>query len=110
MGLPCSRTQPSLGFKNPERIFKRVVFPQPLGPNIQSNSPGCTSKETPSSTGKKDWFIRYTRPNSLISRIGGAEAGRWGDMTLKLDVMRISGHFSGKISWTHQADDRTAGR
>ena len=46
----CSRTDtsPPVGWRRPESIFSVVVFPAPLGPRKPTISPGCSTKEMPS--------------------------------------------------------------
>ena len=39
MGLPSSRMEPAVWFRNPARMFRRVVFPHPDNPTTQTNSP-----------------------------------------------------------------------
>jgi hypothetical protein len=43
-GLPSSTTSPAVGSSRPEMIFSRVVFPDPEGPTMQTNSPAATEK------------------------------------------------------------------
>ena len=44
--LPAILTSPPLGSIRPPTISSSVLFPQPLGPTIETNSPSPTSSET----------------------------------------------------------------
>ena len=44
---PSSNTSPQVGLSSVANMFSRVVLPLPLGPIMATNSPSCTSKETP---------------------------------------------------------------
>ncbi len=46
---PCSSTRPSVGSSNPAIMRSVVVFPQPLGPSMEKNSP-CRIVRLQSST------------------------------------------------------------
>ncbi|HVO66993.1 MAG TPA: hypothetical protein VMT12_10960 [Syntrophales bacterium] len=45
-GVPSIHISPSCGVRTPSIILSMVVFPEPLGPMMPTNSPLCTSKET----------------------------------------------------------------
>src|SRR5277367_6123247 len=47
---PRNTTEPSDGRRAPERMFRSVVLPAPLGPTMPIASPAPTAKSTPSST------------------------------------------------------------
>ena len=49
---PLKRTAPLVGDVSPLSTFTSVVFPAPLGPTIDTNSPGPTARLTPSSAQK----------------------------------------------------------
>src|SRR6476659_9125549 len=48
-GLPSAKTIPLSGFSNPAMILRRVDFPQPLAPTMQTNSASATFMLTRSS-------------------------------------------------------------
>src|SRR5215212_4538937 len=70
--------EPAVGGISPARIRRRVVFPEPDGPNTQTNSRGETSKETSSSarsppllsgnTALKLWMVRIGVGDIIIYR------------------------------------------
>src|SRR5262249_14339954 len=55
IGRPLSRILPSLGVSNPAMQRKVVVFPQPLGPSSETNSPGPTLNDSGPIT---DWAVK----------------------------------------------------
>jgi hypothetical protein len=54
MLLPLSLTSPR-PLKTAEKIFSRVVFPEPLGPRMPTISALSIERDTPSSTGLS-WY------------------------------------------------------
>ena len=49
MSKPKIRASPLVGSSSVVRILISVVLPAPLGPSSPKNSPGATSRSTPSS-------------------------------------------------------------
>ena len=45
MSVPFSRTWPLVGASKPPRIYNNVLFPEPDGPMMDTNSPCITCKE-----------------------------------------------------------------
>ena len=45
MSISSRTTDPLIGFKKPETIRNVVVFPQPLDPSKESNSPFLISRD-----------------------------------------------------------------
>ena len=99
-GPPSNHMDPSLGSSRPAMIFSRVLFPQPLGPMMLTNSPSSAKKSTFSRTGRflpfrgkyllipSTWILAFTagcvrlfccdmliadqkRPGRLPCRVGG---------------------------------------
>ena len=48
---PSKKTRPLSGRISPAAIFSKVLFPDPLGPSRETNSPGATCSERASITG-----------------------------------------------------------
>ncbi len=48
------KTWPALAVSRPASTLRMVVLPQPLWPMMQTNSPCCISKLTPSNTGSAE--------------------------------------------------------
>ena len=46
ISTPESRTSPAVGLSSVARMFRSVVFPEPLSPMIATNSPSSTEKFT----------------------------------------------------------------
>src|SRR3989442_3547869 len=49
---PIRRISPFVGLRRPQRSLRSVVFPAPLGPKMVRNSPGRTTRSTPSTAGR----------------------------------------------------------
>src|SRR5262249_21266509 len=47
MGVPSITISPALGTSSPPIRWSRVLFPEPLGPMIDTNSPAAMSSDTP---------------------------------------------------------------
>src|SRR5438093_3130042 len=59
--VPCRRIRPASGVSNPPIIRSVVVFPQPLGPRIEKNSPSAISNVTS--------FTAVCLPNRLLTPV-----------------------------------------
>src|SRR5690606_38751475 len=68
MSVPSSSMVPVLGSNSPERRFKVVVLPAPLGPMIAKISPRSTSNERPPTAARPPKL----RPRSVALRSGSA--------------------------------------
>ena len=77
-GFPPTRNEPlhtSAG-SSPAAKFNSVVLPQPLGPTIETNSPGLTLSETrstastPTALNSTDTVSRWTAPRSAWRSVG----------------------------------------
>ena|SRR5581483_177306 len=75
IGLPARDTRPDEGRRNPATRDKIVVFPQPLGPTMDTNWPASKRKDMSRRTSKPvcppnrmDTFSRTTDAGSLAMR------------------------------------------
>ena len=60
MSSPSKRILPSVVFRIPETVSKRVVFPAPLGPKRETVSPFLTSKEISFNAGRGPyWTVSF---------------------------------------------------
>ena len=57
---------PEDGFKTPDIILKRVVFPDPLGPIRPKNSPSCTLREILLSAANPPKYLLMSPKLSMI--------------------------------------------
>src|SRR5581483_2841619 len=71
-GWPSIRTWPLVGAMKPAMTFKIVDFPQPDGPNRQTNSPSPTSRLMSSST----LTLPPSRPNTMLIPSARSLTGR----------------------------------
>src|SRR6476620_12146719 len=81
-GAPCTATVPAEAGSSPETRDRVVDLPQPVGPTIETNSPGATSRVTsrravnapPLFVGKRLVASR----SEIAVRAAGAPPGGWG--------------------------------
>src|SRR5262245_57846550 len=89
---PWTRIRPASALMNPPRMCSRVLFPQPLGPTIVTNSPSRTSSRARSSTGSTRPSLAKPFCSPTASRATAAISDRGGQEALEpfLDPPRVA--------------------
>ncbi len=59
--MPRTVASPVSGSRSPSMISSVVVLPAPFGPRMPKNSPGATSKLTPSTARRSPYDLRMSR-------------------------------------------------
>ena len=93
-----NRISPLLGVSCPRSARTKVVFPAPLGPSTQTNSPGFTESEISLSNSGPELPAETASPSTLRERFprrGGAEASGEVDV-MAIDLRRRRGVMRGR--------------
>src|SRR3990170_4934709 len=75
------RTKPAFWGSRPATTRRRVVFPQPLGPRKQTNSPSPTESET---------LLRATTSPNFLAIPSSSTAGGRGTTLLRVPLLPLS--------------------
>src|SRR3990172_12408982 len=75
------RTKPAFWGSRPATTRRRVVFPQPLGPRKQTNSPSPTESET---------LLRATTSPNFLAMPSSSTAGGWGTTLFRVPLLPLS--------------------
>src|SRR5947208_1191484 len=100
-GAPSTSTSPEVAGRNPPTTFRSVDFPQPLGPTMQTNSPGATMALMSCKTSMRQPFLL---PGNETKRPRIQTAGGCSVMSLK-QTSNIQ-HRTLNIEWSRSASLR----